>query len=197
MTATGTMTNHAARKSLASQIDRLDNILDGLAEALNESVADAVRNVVGQAVREAVEATARELLASPALLQLALQAHRAEPQSSEPRPEGRGGPSPGRALRGALGRAGRLAAGAARSARGAVAAALEKLACLARAGGLMLAGLWACRRACAFALGVGAAAGLASYLAGPALASAACGLASGALALVGRLLTGPRLRPGG
>jgi hypothetical protein len=185
------MTNHAARKSLASQIDRLDSILDGLAEALNESVADAVRGVVGQAVREAVEATARELLASPALLSLALRAHRSEPEAPDPRPSLKD------RLTSSLAQAGRLAAGAAQAARGAVAAALERLSGLARAGGLMLAGLWACRRAGALALGVGAAAGLASYLAGPALASAWCGVASGALALVGRLLTWPRLRPGG
>src|SRR5262245_38460804 len=191
------MTNHAARKSLASQIDRLDGILDGLAEALNESVADAVRGVVGQAVREAVEATAKELLASPALLSLALQAHRAETGPGAPQSEEPARRSPAWALRGALGRAGQLASGAARAARGAVAVALERLSGLAQAGGLLVAGLWACRRACALAVGVGAAAGLASYLAGPALASAACGLASAALALVGRLLTGPRLRPGG
>jgi hypothetical protein len=32
----------AERKSLAQQIDRLDLILDGLADGLNEAVADAV-----------------------------------------------------------------------------------------------------------------------------------------------------------
>src|SRR5262245_11044109 len=65
-----TNVNHARlpRKTLSSQIDRLDGILDGLAEALDGAVADAVRDAVGQAVREAVEATVREVLASPALL---------------------------------------------------------------------------------------------------------------------------------
>src|SRR5262249_22710764 len=60
---------------LAEQIDRLDLILDGLADALNESVADAVRDVVGRVVREAVEATIREVLGSPELLRAALDRH--------------------------------------------------------------------------------------------------------------------------
>ena len=45
---------NGSRKSLASQIDRLDSILDGLSEGLNEAVADAVQRGVGQATREAV-----------------------------------------------------------------------------------------------------------------------------------------------
>jgi len=144
-----------------------------------------------------VEATARELLASPALLSLALQAHRAETKASAHQSEEPARRPLAQALRGALGRAGQLASGAAQAARGAVAVALERLSGLARAAGLLVAGLWACRRAGALAVGVGAGAGLVSYLAGPALASAWCGLTSGALALVGRLLTWPRLRPGG
>lgn len=43
MTAT-MMANGKTRKTLADQLDRLDRILDGLAEALNEAVADAVRS---------------------------------------------------------------------------------------------------------------------------------------------------------
>jgi hypothetical protein len=51
------------RKSLASQLDRLDQILDGLADGLNEAVAQAVK----EAVVVAVEAAVRELLASAEL----------------------------------------------------------------------------------------------------------------------------------
>jgi hypothetical protein len=51
------------RKSLASQLDRLDAILDGLADGLNEAVAVAVK----AAVVVAVEAAVRELLASAEL----------------------------------------------------------------------------------------------------------------------------------
>src|SRR5262245_36491337 len=54
-----------ARKSLSEQIDRLDSVLDGLADNLNSAVADAVRDAVGGGVREAVQATLLELLAHP------------------------------------------------------------------------------------------------------------------------------------
>ena len=51
------------KQTLADQIDRLDGILDGLAEALNESIADAVKGVIAQAVRDAVQAAVAEVLA--------------------------------------------------------------------------------------------------------------------------------------
>ena len=70
--ASATLNGHHQRKTLSTQLDRLDVILDGLAEALNESVADAVRNVVGQVVRESVETTIREVLGNQDLLKAAL-----------------------------------------------------------------------------------------------------------------------------
>lgn len=51
------------RKQLSDQLDRLDSVLDGLSEALNQSVADASREGVRLAVKEAVI----ELLTSPDL----------------------------------------------------------------------------------------------------------------------------------
>src|SRR6516164_6353261 len=59
--------NGSARKTLASQLDRLDSILDGLSEGLSDAVASAVREAVGQAVHEAVQAVLTELLTNPAL----------------------------------------------------------------------------------------------------------------------------------
>jgi hypothetical protein len=59
--------NGPARKTLASQIDRLDSILDGLSEGLDQAVAQAVREAVGLAVQEAVQAVLSELLTNPAL----------------------------------------------------------------------------------------------------------------------------------
>jgi len=64
---TTTNTNGRVRTSLASQIDRLDSILDGLAEAINETVVAAVQEAVGRAVREAVQATLAEVLRNPQL----------------------------------------------------------------------------------------------------------------------------------
>src|SRR6516162_5838069 len=60
-------TNGQSRKTLASQLDRLDSILDGLSEGLNQAVGQAVREAVGLAVQEAVQAVLTELLTNPAL----------------------------------------------------------------------------------------------------------------------------------
>ena len=57
-----------ARKTLASQIDRLDTMLEGLSENLNEAVADAVRAAVVVAVREAVQAVLTEVVTNPEVL---------------------------------------------------------------------------------------------------------------------------------
>src|SRR5262245_16501918 len=77
----------AQRKSLATEIDRLDGILDGLDEALAGSVETAVRDVVGQVVRETVEATVREVLSNPDLIRAAIAQHApvATPMPQPPR----------------------------------------------------------------------------------------------------------------
>jgi hypothetical protein len=59
--------NGPTRKTLASQLDRLDSILDGLSEGLTDAVSSAVREAVGLAVQEAVQAVLAELLTNPAL----------------------------------------------------------------------------------------------------------------------------------
>jgi len=56
--------DNGVRKTLASQIDRLDSILDGLAENLNEAVADSVKGAVTVAVQEAVHAALVEILSN-------------------------------------------------------------------------------------------------------------------------------------
>ena len=61
---TTTTLDNGVRKTLASQIDRLDSILDGLAENLNEAVADSVKGAVTVAVQEAVHAALVEILSS-------------------------------------------------------------------------------------------------------------------------------------
>src|SRR5262245_15478729 len=61
-----TTLNNGVRKTLASQLDRLDAILDGLAENLNEAVAmaatNSVKEIVNVAVQEAVRAALVEIL---------------------------------------------------------------------------------------------------------------------------------------
>ena len=83
--STATNNNGTQRKQLSDQLDRLDGILDGLAEALNGAVADAVRGVISLAVSEAVHAAVREVLCSPDLLRAALEKHAPTP-ASEPKP---------------------------------------------------------------------------------------------------------------
>jgi hypothetical protein len=71
-----TTTNGQIRKTLASQLDRLDSILDGLSDALNEAVASAVegaveravKQAVGEAVRETLQAVIAEVVSNPDLL---------------------------------------------------------------------------------------------------------------------------------
>jgi hypothetical protein len=58
------LTNSKVRKSLSEQIDRLDKILDGLAQALNGAVADAVTQAVSLAVKEAVQTVLTEVLSN-------------------------------------------------------------------------------------------------------------------------------------
>jgi hypothetical protein len=71
-----TTTNGSVRKTPASQLDRLDGILDALSDGLDQAVATAVegavelavRQAVGQAVRETLHALVAEALANPDLL---------------------------------------------------------------------------------------------------------------------------------
>ena len=93
---TTTNVNGRVRKSLAEQIDRLDQILDGLAEGLNEAVALAVKEAIGLAVKEAVQAVLTEVLTNPAVLaKLQAAAQAAQPEQPEqpddaPAPKGPG-----------------------------------------------------------------------------------------------------------
>lgn len=90
MTATATMTNgKPQRRQLADQLDRLDGIIDCLADRLPEAVADATREGARQAVSDVI----LELLTNPELRTLiaglapAAQAAPAEPTTSPPSSE--------------------------------------------------------------------------------------------------------------
>src|SRR6516162_7473241 len=71
------------RKTLASQLDRLDSILDGLSEGLNDAVAQAVREAVGLAVHEAVQAVLAELLTNPLLHEQLQRPATAQPAAAD------------------------------------------------------------------------------------------------------------------
>jgi hypothetical protein len=54
MSATATMTNGKPRKQLSEQLDRLDSIIDVLAEGLPGAVTDACREGARAAVKDAI-----------------------------------------------------------------------------------------------------------------------------------------------
>ncbi|WP_439628328.1 hypothetical protein [Gemmata sp.] len=96
MTATATMTNgKPARKQLADQLDRLDGIIDCIADRLPEAVADATREGARQAVRDVI----LELLTNPELRTLiaglapAAQPAVAPEPSATPAPSSVAGPA--------------------------------------------------------------------------------------------------------
>jgi hypothetical protein len=80
-TTTRTNVNNQPRKTLASQLDRLDGILDGLDAAL----AGAVQEAVGMAVKEAVQAVLTEVLTNRPLQEQLQQAAQPTPPPQEPR----------------------------------------------------------------------------------------------------------------
>jgi hypothetical protein len=165
--------NGRTRKSLATQLDRLDGILDGLADALNGAVAEAVKDAVGVAVQEAVQAVLTEVLANPQVLE-----RLRGPQGATPAPM----PAPARkTLRDRLNR---LRGGVAARLQAAGRACLRPingirtaLACLC---GLASGGVTTTWRACQLlrplrtqllvALGISLLAAVAVYFAGPLLA---------------------------
>jgi hypothetical protein len=65
MTSTSLKDNgRLPRKTLSGQLDRLDQILDGLAESLNDAVAGVAREAVLQVVRQAVQDAVHDALAA-------------------------------------------------------------------------------------------------------------------------------------
>src|SRR5690242_838089 len=85
--------NGRARKSLEHQLDRLDAIIDGLADALDGAVADAVKVAVGRAVKEAVQAVVAELLTNPQVAGKIAEAHGLTRPTAPPEPAALKGPT--------------------------------------------------------------------------------------------------------
>jgi hypothetical protein len=108
--------NGTTRKTLASQLDRLDSILDGLSEGLSDAAASAVREAVGQAVHEAVQAVLTELPTNPALREQ-LQRRAAAEAAPPDGPANRSGGGKGR-LAALCGRVGNKLRSACRAAAG-------------------------------------------------------------------------------
>jgi hypothetical protein len=206
MTTTTSTNGRTMRKSLADQIDRLDGILDGLSDALNESVAQAVRDVITQAVTEAVQAAVTEVLSSPDLLLAALARHEPPPAPApEPTPPA---PTLKDRVKAAAAKACEKVKEVAsqvkekvRQATSMACAAGKKVGKAAQNVPSALSGVgkavWALRRPCAVAVGVGVLCGAACYCGGRAFASVANGMGSAALTLSAMMLPIRRLLPFG
>ena len=204
MTSTTNTNGRTVRKSLADQIDRLDGILDGLSDALNESVAQAVRDVITQAVTEAVQAAVTEVLSSPDLLRAALARHEPPvPSAPEPTPPA---PTLKERVKSAIGKAcekvkevaaqvkekARQAASLACAAGKKIGQATQNLPSALRGIGKAV---WALRRPCAVALGVGILCGAACYCGGRAFSSVANGVGTAAVTLSAMMLPLKHLLP--
>ena len=178
-----TTTNNTTRprKNLADQIDRLDSILDGLSENLNEAVATAVKEAVTTGVQQAIV----EVLTNPELLQLLHPPKPPEPPVHSPTPpESSGGGFLGGLWLALSGTAGRVAKAASRaaSAVGGWIATTARQTCELVVGGVQkvrrtLYG-WVLTSRLAKVVGVGGVIAAACFMVNPALAGAVAGLAA-------------------
>jgi hypothetical protein len=181
-----TNTINRPRKNLADQIDRLDSLLDGLADNLNEAVASSVQQAVAAAVKEAVTTGVTqaivEVLTNPELQQLLRPPTTPAPPPSPPAPSessGGGGFLGGLwlALSGTAGRvakaASRAVAATAQKARDLAAGVVHKI----RRGVCTLYARVLTSRV-AKVVGVGGLIAAACFVVNPALAGAVAGLAA-------------------
>jgi hypothetical protein len=173
-TMSTTNVNGRVRKSLAEQIDRLDQILDGLADGLNEAVAMVVKEAVSVAVKESVKAVLTEVLTNPDILEKVrgVATPVVPPVNNAPEPRLRGRLA---CLGGWLAKQARSAYQAASNLLNRGRAACSKLYMKARSA---CTSSWGCVRILRrlrvqllTAVGVGVAAGTAAFLAGPWLAA--------------------------
>jgi len=155
------------RKSLASQLDRLDSILDGLDQALTGAITEAVKEAVSTAVSEAVRATLIEVVTNPDVLSL-LRGGIA-PVASAPLAADAAATTPT-----VIGRVRRFVSSAWQRAlakvRG-VGAGVAQRVCSVRDGVVAtyqgISAIWRWKRAVLIALGIGAAVGVVGYLSSP------------------------------
>jgi hypothetical protein len=209
---TSTLNNdrHVSRKTLSTQIDRLDSMLDGLAENLNEAVAMAVKETVAQVVREAVEVAVKEVLSNPELLRAALAQHEppaAPVQSAMPKSD-RGSITDmlksgwnwlcvkvtqtasqvkktlGQGVSWCVEKVRQGCAAVWNRRKSWVAAGAGAVAALGTVG----LALWQFRRSCSIALAAGLVVGVCGYLAGPLFCAMISGLGSMAITLATMLL---------
>ena len=176
--ATTTTNGRPARPTLATQIDRLDRLLDGLSENLTEAVADAVK----AAVLQAVQTVLTEVLTNPEVL-AKLRDALPPPRVAQPVATPVAGPSLKERMAKVwswLGAKVRWVLGACQSGVNRLSAAAtrvkQRVQQAGQAGWLRLRLLRHFRGQLLLAVGVGVAAGVAAFLAAPWLAAVLSGL---------------------
>jgi hypothetical protein len=195
-----TNTINRPRKNLADQINRLDSLLDGLANNLNEAVASAVQQAVATAVKEAVTTGVTqalvEVLTNPELQQL-LRPPTTPPPSPPAASESSGGGGflggLWLALSGTAGRVAKAAGRAASAVGGWLAATTGKARDLVVGGvqkirrGACTLYAWVLTSRVAKVVGVGGLVAAACCLGNPALAGAVGGTALAVAAAVSQM----------
>jgi hypothetical protein len=178
-----TLNGSAQRKTLASQLDRLDNIIDAIADGLPKAIADVVCQAISAALPDAIQGVITQVLSQPDVLrQLAgLNAPAAVPAPSEPASPPQ--PEPTAPSRSKLG-----------AAWGWLRTKVSK-GCSWVTSKLPGAGqsVWQHRYLVAGSLAIGVMVGCTSYMAGPVLSSLALG-ACGAMASAGAFIFSPFIR---
>jgi hypothetical protein len=188
----------AQRKTLASQLDRLDKILDVLSDGINETVTDVVREAVTVAVKQTLETVVHELLNRPEILK-ALVPQQPTPVATAMPAEPTKGTSKMATFCGwvltAITGAWAWMTGKAKVLPGkvveigatiktkvvGVGSRLWLLGSKAKEhGAWLIDNAWAQRGTVVIALGVGLGVGLIAYFAGPVLSATICGLGSAA-----------------
>jgi len=159
-----------SRPSLSQQIDRLDRILDGLAEAIPGAVADSIRESVAVAVSEAVRATVLEIATNPELIAQFRQA----PVQAAKQPQAVGGRI-GNVISGAS----RFLVAKCKAASSALTGSVRKLIGAVDS----VNRVWSLRTPILIALGVGTFFGVAGAIASPCLSGILSGISAAAAAL--------------
>ena len=176
MSETATMNGKPQRKQLADQLDRLDSIIDALAEGLNGAVADACREGTRLAVKDAIV----EILTNPELRAM-LVPHAAVPAAKTPAtpPEPK---KPGlwSRIKATVAAAKNAAVAFAAKVRAAVAAKVAAVTTTVAALGAAAGEAPPVRRALTVALGVGLLVALACYQMPEAASAAVAGIGAAA-----------------
>jgi hypothetical protein len=190
MTATNTNTNgQVQRKTLASQLDRLDSIIDDLANGLNETVADVLRQTISTVVPQVVQGIVQQVLTHPDVLRL-LAAQQVTSAATTATPIEQAQTS-------RLGSMCRWAGKKIRNGWSGICNTIHKLPegirYLGRKIGHGFNKVWEYRRPVLISLIVGLAAGGVGYLGGEVIASLALGLCSSTMTFLG-ILAAPFVR---